>query len=73
MPDSDKPDAGETHTADTDRQLTPAAERALAEARARREKIDAVSKTMPKEVNGPRGLEPSRFGDWEKDGIASDF
>ncbi len=25
------------------------------------------------EVNGPRGLEPTRFGDWEKNGRCSDF
>lgn len=27
----------------------------------------------PGEVNGPRGPEPTRFGDWEKDGRCSDF
>ena len=26
-----------------------------------------------KEVGGPRGLEPTRYGDWERKGIASDF
>jgi len=26
-----------------------------------------------KEVNGPRGPEPTRHGDWEINGIASDF
>lgn len=25
------------------------------------------------EVGGPRGLEPTRFGDWEKGGRCSDF
>lgn len=25
------------------------------------------------EVNGPRGPEPTRFGDWEKGGRCSDF
>jgi hypothetical protein len=27
----------------------------------------------PGEVNGPRGPEPTRFGDWEKNGRCSDF
>lgn len=27
----------------------------------------------PKEVSGPKGLEPTRYGDWERKGIVSDF
>ena len=27
----------------------------------------------PKEVGGQKGLEPTRYGDWEKNGIISDF
>jgi hypothetical protein len=27
----------------------------------------------PDEVGGPKGLEPTRFGDWEKDGRCTDF
>ncbi len=27
----------------------------------------------PKEVNGPKGLEPTRYGDWERKGICYDF
>ena len=27
----------------------------------------------PKEVDGPSGLEPTRYGDWERKGIAYDF
>jgi hypothetical protein len=27
----------------------------------------------PKEIGGPKGLEPTRFGDWEQKGRASDF
>jgi len=53
--------------------LTPAAERALAEAQARRAEIDAKAAERPKELNGPRGPEPTRYGDWEAKGIASDF
>lgn len=53
--------------------LTPAAERALAEAKARRAEIDRKAAERPKELNGPRGPEPTRYGDWETKGIASDF
>ncbi|MFN0191613.1 MAG: DUF1674 domain-containing protein [Aestuariivirga sp.] len=28
---------------------------------------------MPHEVNGRKGPEPTRYGDWENKGIASDF
>jgi hypothetical protein len=53
--------------------LTPAAERALAEAAARRG-ADEPQVTAPVgEVGGPRGPEPTRYGDWEKKGLASDF
>jgi len=27
----------------------------------------------PKEVGGPKGLEPTRYGDWEKKGRCCDF
>ena len=52
--------------------LTPEAKRALAEAEARRRK-KASSASKAKEIDGPAGLEPTRYGDWEKKGIASDF
>ena len=26
-----------------------------------------------KEINGPKGLEPTRYGDWETKGITYDF
>ena len=55
------------------REMPEAAKRALAEAKARRAQIDGIALSMPKELNGPKGLEPSRYGDWEKDGITSDF
>jgi hypothetical protein len=54
------------------RQLTPAAERALAEAEARR-KQERDAPKQPKEEPARKGLEPTRYGDWEKKGIASDF
>ncbi len=28
---------------------------------------------VPVEIGGPKGLEPTRYGDWEKGGIAVDF
>ena len=55
------------------KQLSPAAERALAEAAARRAVRDKEAAERPKETNGPKGPEPTRYGDWERNGIASDF
>jgi hypothetical protein len=55
------------------KKLTPAAQRALAEAEARRQAAAANAKPMPKEFQGPQGPEPTRYGDWENKGIASDF
>jgi hypothetical protein len=54
-----------------DRPLTDAARRALAEAEARRKA--GAAKPLPPEKGGPKGPEPTRFGDWEKKGITSDF
>ena len=51
----------------------PAAERALAEAEARRAEIDARAKAMPKEYGGRKGPDPVRYGDWEVKGLTSDF
>jgi hypothetical protein len=53
--------------------LTPAARRALAEAEARRQAAAANAKPAAKEFQGPKGPEPTRYGDWENKGIASDF
>lgn len=51
--------------------LTEAARRALEEAEARR--LAEAAEARPPEQGGPRGLEPTRFGDWERKGIAVDF
>ena len=51
--------------------MPPAAQRALAEAEARRAAETQVER--PKELGGRGGPEPTRYGDWEKDGIAHDF
>ncbi|WP_409977908.1 MULTISPECIES: DUF1674 domain-containing protein [unclassified Bradyrhizobium] len=53
--------------------LTPAAQRALAEAEERRRLAAQQTKPMPTELQGPKGPEPTRYGDWEKKGIISDF
>ncbi len=55
-----------------DKTLSPQAQRALAEAEERRRQA-AVQPALPPEINGPKGPEPIRYGDWERKGIASDF
>ena len=52
--------------------LSPAAERALAEAEERRRHASPQQEPAA-EINGPKGPEPVRYGDWERKGIASDF
>ena len=54
------------------KELTPAACRALEEAEARRQ-AEAAADAAGEEQGGPRGPEPTRFGDWERKGIAVDF
>jgi hypothetical protein len=51
--------------------LSPAAQRALAEAQERRRLAQVAAKAS--EIDGPAGVEPTRFGDWERKGIAYDF
>ncbi len=54
--------------------LSAAARRALQEAEARRQAALAQAAPAPaSEVGGPQGPEPTRFGDWERKGIAVDF
>lgn len=57
------------------KKLSPEAERAIAEAEDRRKnREDAGADEIGKgESGGPRGEEPTRFGDWERKGIAYDF
>lgn len=52
--------------------ISPAAARALAEAEARRKDRARRETESPTEV-GRNGPDPTRYGDWEKGGIASDF
>jgi len=51
--------------------IRQAGERARAEAEARR-KAEVV-RDQPQEVGGRKGPEPTRYGDWEKNGLISDF
>jgi len=57
------------------KRLTPQALRALAEAQERRRQELERAPIGPraKEVGGQPGPDPTRYGDWEKNGIASDF
>ena len=49
------------------------AQQALEEAKKRRAEEKAKFDKRPVELKGRGGLEPTRFGDWEVKGIASDF
>ena len=53
--------------------LPDAAKRALAEAEERRKYQMSGQCKVHKEINGRDGPDPVRYGDWEKDGIISDF
>jgi hypothetical protein len=55
------------------RPLSPAAERALAEVAARRAEQAAKKPASEPEVAGRGGPEPTRYGDWEINGLISDF
>jgi hypothetical protein len=66
---------GNRPPAEPARVLTPAAQRALAEAAGRR-KAQAgkeAALTAAHEVNGRGGKDPVRYNDWEIKGLASDF
>ena len=52
--------------------LSPAAQRALAEA-AERRALAELEAVRAAEEGGPSGPEPTRYGDWERKGIAVDF
>ena len=53
------------------RRIAEAGKRARAEAEARRNL--ELKAQLPPELGGPKGPEPTRFGDWERKGIAVDF
>ncbi|MBL1405275.1 MAG: DUF1674 domain-containing protein [Hyphomicrobiales bacterium] len=61
---------------DVAQKVEAAAKRALIEANERKKlaAADEAKATPPvKEINGRGGLDPARYGDWEKKGIAVDF
>lgn len=75
-PASSKSDEGNSEGFERDvkdSNVSTPAERALKEAEARRAKRDAEMAQRPKEVDGRGGLDPVRYGDWEINGISSDF
>ncbi len=63
----------ENESADLGRELPEAAKRALAEAAAQRKQAEELAAQSPKEINGRKGPDPARYGDWERKGIAIDF
>jgi hypothetical protein len=72
MTDAPEHPIAEVEGAAPGKPLTPAARRALEEAAARR-KAEAVDANKPAELGGPKGPEPTRYGDWERKGVAVDF
>ena len=61
----------DSEPADIDARIAEAGRRAAAEAEARRR--NQPDGQLPPELGGPKGPEPTRYGDWERKGIASDF
>ncbi len=55
----------------SDQPLPPEAQRALADAEARRKAATPLD--LPPEQGGRNGPEPVRYGDWELKGLAVDF
>jgi hypothetical protein len=71
-PDSADHPAPDVEGAAPGKALSPAARRALQEAAARRKAEDEAA-GRPVELGGPKGPEPTRYGDWERKGVAVDF
>ena len=75
-------DAAKADEHSSERVLSPEAQRALDEAAQRRAEArrrqkesgaDAASEAAPREIGGREGPDPTRYGDWEKKGLISDF
>ncbi|MAV18239.1 MAG: DUF1674 domain-containing protein [Alphaproteobacteria bacterium TMED110] len=60
-----------TETENSKTRRRDAAKRALEEAARRRQ--DDIQAQLPPEKGGQEGPEPTRYGDWEKKGIVTDF
>jgi hypothetical protein len=73
MSENRQPSQHTTGEASPRKRLSAAAERALQEAEQRRREHDAQVQSRPSEHGGQSGPEPTRYGDWEKGGIAKDF
>ncbi|THD71053.1 MAG: DUF1674 domain-containing protein [Bradyrhizobium sp.] len=74
MTDDPPPPAATGQSSPQRKPLTPEAQRALVEAEARRAAAaKASAQPGTREFQGPKGPEPTRYGDWENKGIASDF
>jgi hypothetical protein len=58
--------------AEIEKRVREAGARAKSEADARRA-AEAPQAPEPHENNGPKGPEPTRYGDWERKGVVSDF
>ena len=71
MSDPTDPSAASHLAAAPGKVLSPAARRALEEAAARRRAQTPAA--APHELGGPAGPEPTRYGDWERKGLAVDF
>lgn len=67
MPDP----AAEKVSSEKERRIAEAAARARDEAEQRRAATPPLD--LPKELGGRDGPEPTRFGDWERKGVISDF
>ena len=60
-----------TETENSKTRRRDASKRALEEAARRRQ--DDIQAQHPQEKGGQEGPEPTRYGDWEKKGIVTDF
>ncbi len=68
---SNKDRSGDAKSGEVLLELSPQARRALEEAAERRR--TAANAASQREIGGRGGLDPSRYGDWEVKGLASDF
>lgn len=68
--DNARPECSQTN-GDPVKVLSPAAQRARAEAEERRRRETVAER--PTELGGRGGADPARFGDWEIKGRAIDF
>ncbi|WP_043643613.1 succinate dehydrogenase assembly factor 4 [Caenispirillum salinarum] len=65
--------AEEAGAAPADQTETAAAEREAGTSGVRKVNLRDMPPSQEDEVGGPRGPEPTRYGDWERKGRVSDF